>query len=285
MNGAVLKNPLVRGYLRELNAACATLPAGRARELREQITAHLAEALPPGASYAEVEAELRRLGPARSLAAEAAGPLPSSAVIRLRNRLSRLRWWAWTSIAAVVILIAGGATYLNSVIGAEPLLQGGIGTWWFPQDHNAHGTTTSAAGVTQISVPERWGQQQGIVVGVSNMSDWTQTIIGPSADSLPGSLSPVQFAVGSGPPVGDSDTAWTGQTRWNLPGSIPPHSYRLLRILWTSRVCLTPGATMSLKSVTLRVRVGLVTRTENIQLAIAWGLTGTRTSEPASACH
>jgi hypothetical protein len=202
MNGALLKNPLVRGYLRELDAACATLPAGRARELREQITAHLEEALPRGASYAEVEAELRRLGPARSLAAEAAGPIPSPAVTRLRNRLSRLRWWAWTSIAAAVMLIAGGAIYVNSVTSAEPLSQGGIQTWWFPQDQNAHGTTTSAANVTQISVPERWGQQQGIVVGVYNMSDWTQTIVGPSASSpLPGGLSPVQFAVSSGPPV------------------------------------------------------------------------------------
>jgi hypothetical protein len=283
MNGAMLKNPLVRGYLRELKAACATLPAGRARELREQITAHLEEALPPGATNAEVDAELRRLGPPRSLAADASGPIP--AATRLRNRLSRLRWRAWTAIAVAVMLIAGAATYLNSVMSAEPLLQGSIGIWWFPQDRNAHGLATTAANVTQISVPERWGQQQGIVVGIYNLSDWTQTIVGPSvASPLPGGFSPVRFAVSSGSPSADSVTSWTSQTGWNLPGSIPPHSFRLLRILWTSRLCLTPGVTTSLSSVTLRVRIGLVTRTEDIQFQTAWALSGTRASFPEPAC-
>ena len=74
MSDTVLEHPLVREYLRELNAACVTLPAAQARELREQIIAHLDEALPPGAAAAEVQAELTRLGPPRSLAADAAGP-------------------------------------------------------------------------------------------------------------------------------------------------------------------------------------------------------------------
>ncbi len=47
MSDTVLEHPLVREYLRELNAACVALPAAQARELREQITAHLDEALPP----------------------------------------------------------------------------------------------------------------------------------------------------------------------------------------------------------------------------------------------
>src|ERR1700722_9791831 len=106
MSAAVVEHPLVRDYLRRLAAACAALPAGEARELREQIIAHLDEALPPEATDDEVAAELVRL------AAEAAGPVPRSAGARLRSRLRRLRWWTWTSIAAVVVAFAAGLTYV-----------------------------------------------------------------------------------------------------------------------------------------------------------------------------
>ena len=47
MSAAVLEHPLVRDYLRRLDAACAALPYAQARELRDQIIAHLDEALPP----------------------------------------------------------------------------------------------------------------------------------------------------------------------------------------------------------------------------------------------
>jgi hypothetical protein len=43
MSGTMLEHPLVRDYLRRLDAACAGLPAARTGELREQITAHLEE--------------------------------------------------------------------------------------------------------------------------------------------------------------------------------------------------------------------------------------------------
>jgi hypothetical protein len=289
MSATVLENPLVRAYLRRLDAACASLPAAQARELRDQIVAHLSEALPPGAEDAEVSAELARLGTPAELAAEAAGPARPSAAARLRNRLSRLSWRAWTLIAAVVVLIvvpvAIAVNYLNSVNSAEPLLQGGIGTWWFPQDQNARGASSSSAGdVMQISVPERWGQQQGIVVGVYNVSGWTQTIVGlGGAWAVPGPFSPVLLAVGSDPQV-DAGGTWSARTRWDFPGTIPPHSYRLLRILWTSRVCIAPNSWTDIQDVTLRVRVGLITRTEDLQLQTAWAITGTSTTAPASVC-
>ena len=41
MSRTVLDHRLVRGYLRELGAAMRGLPAAQARELKEQITAHL----------------------------------------------------------------------------------------------------------------------------------------------------------------------------------------------------------------------------------------------------
>ena len=76
MSGTALEHPLVRDYLHELDAAFAVLPPGRARELTEQITAHLDDALPADAGDQEVAAVLQRLGSPADLAAEAAPPVP-----------------------------------------------------------------------------------------------------------------------------------------------------------------------------------------------------------------
>ena len=71
MSGTVPDHRLVRAYLRELDAALGGLPAAQARELKEQITAHLQDALGPAAGDLEVAASLSRLGSAAGLAAEA----------------------------------------------------------------------------------------------------------------------------------------------------------------------------------------------------------------------
>ena len=62
MNGTALDHRLVRDYLRELDKAMRGLPDTQARELKEQITAHLDDALQPDAGDHEVAATLRRLG-------------------------------------------------------------------------------------------------------------------------------------------------------------------------------------------------------------------------------
>ena len=59
MSGTALDHRLVRDYLRELDAAMRGLPAAQARELKEQITAHLDDALEPAADDHEVAATLR----------------------------------------------------------------------------------------------------------------------------------------------------------------------------------------------------------------------------------
>lgn len=83
MSDTVLEHPVVREYLRELDKASLTLPAAQARELREQIAAHLDEALPPTAAPEQVRDEIGRLGSPRSLAAAAAGPASRSLAARL----------------------------------------------------------------------------------------------------------------------------------------------------------------------------------------------------------
>jgi hypothetical protein len=275
----VLDNPLVREYLRALDIATATLPAAQARELREQITAHLDEALPPGAADDEVKAELDRLGPPEGLAAEAVGPGPRSAGQRLLRRLFRIRWWVWTLIAAVATAIIAGAVLLTLMQSAAPLNQdGGLSGWWFDED-GARSVTTLAGSVTQRTVPERYGQRQGFVVSISNDSDWTQTILGPESDPLTEAFFGV-FSLGvSGPPGPGMDVGPDNrQLHWDLPASIPPHSDRFLRVLWTSGICMGPGSQTVVTDLFLRVRVGIITRTEDIHLQFAWALSGAEKS-------
>ncbi len=282
MSAAVVEHPLVRDYLRRLDAACAALPAAQARELHDQIIAHLDEALPPDAADDEVAAELARLGSPARLAAEAAGPGPRSLGARLRIRLSRLRWWTWTSIALVLAVLAAAVGYVIAVQSVAPLSHDGLRRWWSPQDAHV-GTLTNTFSGTEISVPERFHQQQGFVVGVYNDSNWTQTIEGVDANSENLSL-PMTVAVGVGPK--DGYGSYTDQTRWVLPAPIPPHSYRVIRVMVTSDVCQDPGGWVGFTNVSLRVRVGLFTRTEDIPFdGTDFVITGTKSSAPVSACH
>jgi hypothetical protein len=52
----------VRSYLRELDAALRGAPADKARELKEQITAHLDDAIAPDADPEHITEVLGRLG-------------------------------------------------------------------------------------------------------------------------------------------------------------------------------------------------------------------------------
>jgi hypothetical protein len=128
-------------------------------------------------------------------------------------------------------------------------------------------------------VPERYRQEQGFVIGIRNDSDWTQTILGGDPNWAVGDY-PAQFAVAGGRYV-EQTGQWNDQTRWDLPASIPPHSYRLLRVLWVSYMCVRPGDENTITDLLLRVRVGQITRTEDVQLhTLAFALSGTK----ASAC-
>jgi hypothetical protein len=273
MSETVLERPLVRQYLRSLDAACAALPRAQAQELHELIAAHLEETLPPDASMPEVLAELNRLGPAHSLAATAAGPGQFSAMRRLGNRARRVRWWVWTAIAVLVLALGTGAGYLISVNTAAPLIaSGGIG-WLYPADQ-ARAVETSADDVTQTTVPYRFGQRQGILVGLVNDSDWTQQIVGVGPGwafgSLPGTS---QASVESAPHFTEAGGEVLG-TSYTFPGDIPPHSARIVRVYWTSDECMAAHEGNIIDSISLLVRVGGITRTENIPLEEAFELAG-----------
>ena len=80
-------HPLIRGYLRDLDVAFATLPPSQAHELREQITAHLDELLPADADDQDVAQAISRLGSPAHLAREAS--LVSTPRTRAQRLLSR----------------------------------------------------------------------------------------------------------------------------------------------------------------------------------------------------
>jgi uncharacterized membrane protein len=86
MSGTALDHRLVRDYLRELDAAMRGLQAAQARELREQLAAHLDDALPPDAGDDEVAATLRRLGSPADLSAEARAGAVSGSSRSSRSR-------------------------------------------------------------------------------------------------------------------------------------------------------------------------------------------------------
>jgi hypothetical protein len=282
---SALEHPLVARYLRDLDIALDRLPPDAAAELAEQIRAHLEEALPPDADDQAVAAALAALGPA-SLVAEAARPeigAGRSATPRepLKRRIARsarkVPILGWILIAALLLVIglpSGAVIYWRTQSSLQFLT---TYAWWSAVD-SAHAVDTQAAAATQETVPIRPGQIQGFALTIYNPSDMTQVIIG-SADHLsPGAPVPPQIAVSTTGTLRQSgEPHWV---RYRIGGPIPPHSYRWVRVLWRSYYCFQEGAGSSFgySDLLLRVRVGLITRTEEIQLPTELAVGGTAAS-------
>jgi hypothetical protein len=265
-NRTAVTHPQVGEYLRQLDAALRLVPAARATELREQITTHLDDALPPGASDQEVAEVLKGLGRPSDLAAEAmvtAGKRPWPA---------RLSWRAWALVTAVVLAVAAVAGYLAVMLSAAPIVPDGGYSWWYTQD-GQHQVRSSADGRDESTVPIRPGQQQGFAVQLYNPSDQTQTVLGTSFDTGPGCV-PVQVSVSAKDPDLNGQDITSTALDFTRPGSIPPHGSRVLRVMWRSANCLEKNSYLGIDSLPLQVRVGLLTRTEVVSLQQAWTLTG-----------
>ena len=115
MSGSAGDHWLVRDYLCELDAAMRGLPAAQAHELREQITAHLADALPPDAGDHQVAAILSRLGSPADLAAEAGAASGSPGARFTPSR------WRLIAVLAVIAVIAAvlGALQISRDVGND----------------------------------------------------------------------------------------------------------------------------------------------------------------------
>jgi len=302
MSGTALDNPLVREYLRGLKAAFARLPAQQAGELQEQITAHITDALPADAADEQVAAVLVRLGSPTELAAEAAAGATTDATdgaglgarrhdaAARPSRWTRRAWRTWRfwaaagAILAVVAVVTVVASKRNAAETAPALIVGGSEGWWYAQDR-ARGVDTSADGASQSTVPIRSGQRQGFVVDLINESNLTQTVLGPAGNGPSAFVGAGgnQGTIGVSTPNREVDAGggvYTG-VKFVLPGVIPPHQLRAMRVMWLSNACLQRGTEEGSDEIALRVRVGWITRTEVISLTQGWYVAGPSTGKYA----
>jgi hypothetical protein len=124
-----LDHPEVARFLARLHSAAAVLPPARREELVSEIGEHLREALPDGATDAQVRSVLDRLGdPADIVAAETdgaprlAGAAPVQVVVQPGSP------WGGLEVAAVLLLTVG--LFVVPVVG--PLV-GIVLAWTSPR--------------------------------------------------------------------------------------------------------------------------------------------------------
>ncbi len=269
------RDPLIRDYLRELDLALAKLPSEKAVELRQQITAHLQDALPQRASADEVATVLGRLGPPRELAADAAaGAVPQAptavALRRLGARLRRARWQSWVLAAIIALVLAAGAGRLIQFVTAPLLQPGGSYGWVYARDYSRE-VDTQADDAQQTTVPIRSGQLQGLYITVTNPSDFTETVLGLEPGGIPFGKAVVRVSE----PNREIDIGGTiANARYTLPENVPPGQFRMVEVLWRSSLCLARGAQAGVQEIQLRVRIGWLVRTDTIPLFQGFYLSG-----------
>lgn len=115
---------MVRDYLARVDDALADLPHREARELRDQIAAHIEDALPPDADDHQVGVLLERIGSPEEIAAEALGGRRRTGEDWAIDRRAqggggrRVRRWALT-IGAVAIGMSAVALALSLTRGTS----------------------------------------------------------------------------------------------------------------------------------------------------------------------
>ncbi len=196
------------------------------------------------------------------------------------RRLPVIGQLAAAALVAAIALLAGLLIYWP----AQPGLQyDDLVIWWSRVDL-ARQVQTQAAGATQNTVPIRPGHIQGFAIFVYNPSGMTQFITG-SAGISPGA--------GASPRIDVSTTGslyLSGEPHavsYRHGGPIPPHSYRWIRVMWRSAHCYLndAGSSQGSSDVLLRVRVGWITRTEDINFLTEYAVTATKASVRADAAY
>ena len=128
-----------------------------------------------------------------------------------------------------------------------------------------------------MTVPVRPGQRQGILINIYNPSDVTQTVLGPGTgvnefhDTMGVQPGQVRVSVPNANVQGGGETR---NVRFILPAAIQPHQFRELRVIWVSNSCSQAGGGPVLDSLTLRVRIGSLVKTEVIRLGTAYAIFG-----------
>jgi hypothetical protein len=276
---APLAHPAVGAYLLDLDRALTILGPAPAAELREQITAHLQDALGPDCSDDEVAATLAALGTPDDLVREAAPERPATR----RRRLPRISWKAWVVAALVLSGIGTAVGYTIALVSSPSLTFAGGSGWVFPQD-GPRAVVTQADGRSEWAAPIRSGHEQGFFVTLENPSGWSQTILGWTPDAPAPGGPVVSISVGDSTNIEHGGGDSTG-ARFSLPATIPPGGIRLLRVIWVSTACLSPGTRQGIDQISLQVRVGWFTRTEVIPLNQELSLMGPSQPPPTGRCR
>jgi hypothetical protein len=178
----------------------------------------------------------------------------------------RRRWKLWVGLAAVLVLLAGGAItavavsfhYLHA-----PALRAYSTAGWLAPDHVKFVQVGPYDGLV---VSARPGHSQTFYIDVENPSSVTQTILG-----LPYNNNPRLVAEPDHLTISAVDTARSGQASKFLPPpvAIPPHGVRIIRLTHDTSDCPSwgPGRGESWTELQLKVRVGAFTRIETVDLA------------------
>jgi hypothetical protein len=285
ISGTGLDHPLVVEYLDDIDKELAGRLTEQAARLREHISAQLTESLPPDADDAAVAAALKLLGTPAELAAEATGAVQAGG-LKARRRLSVRAWFTslgWrrqTVLAVAAAVVIAAVAYEVVVQTAAPLVLEGSAGWWFRADWS-RAVETTADGASQTTVPIRSGQRQGYFVDLYNPSNLTQTILGPAtgpgvpADSIGSPTQAADVGVSAPNRIIDEGGASFGGVKFVIPGVIPPHQLRAVRVLWTSTVCDEgTGSATGNDRLALRVRIGWIVRIEVIPLGEGWFVAG-----------
>lgn len=204
-------------------------------------------------------------------------PASRPPLIAVRGRPVRIRLGRGLRavIAAVFAAVALLGVFVVEPRTAPALHAANSQGWIYPQDGTA-ASDTSIGTVSQTVVPIRRGDTQGIVFDVVNPSRYSQTIIGLAPDAImPGSHpGEARLAVAT-----SGNAQGSGQYRYADQAAVPAHQSRFVEITWPSDNCVPNGAITSIASVSLRVRVFGVTRTENVPLISEVGVRGTPASD------
>jgi hypothetical protein len=204
-------------------------------------------------------------GPPADLEAEAGPRPPAETAARRRFWLG---WRGWSVVAAAVVILGAVVGYGIVVLRAAPLRMTGPSGWWYAQD-SSRAVLAGAGGQKRTTVPIRSGRQQGFAITLYNDSGLTQTVLGAASGA--GSPGSDEVLIGLSTAAGRDQAQ---ALRYTLPGPIPPHQSRVLRVMWTSTTCLPRDRAQGINELPLKVRVGLIPRIEVVRLDPGWYISG-----------
>jgi hypothetical protein len=191
-----------------------------------------------------------------------------AAVAPVRRRSRRRRW---IGLGLVVVLLIAGAVvaveFSFRYLHATPLSSDGGDGWVGPD--RAPTRLVSAGPYTAEIIPPRPGHRQTFELELDNLSHVSQTVLGLvdgktlANPRLTGEPETLQISSSSSFPHPDRPLHFTSK-----PVTIPPdRSYELRFTQLTARHVWTCGRSEYYTQLALRVRVGIFTRTETLDLS------------------